>query len=249
MFLFPVRARQKWTKKRGKKNRCSLDRQVFFVYEFPKFFTNTMKSNRLQKIFLFSLILFNFKALKSSPQHPTAYHLVFLSRHPPIRPLKHSQIKGFFFSKNTKLFLRPPVFFSSEKRKKTTAHIFLSLPALFTKKTDWNATLSNCLCYILSTLKDCKQEYLFPQKHKMSRKRTARSFQNFVSVCRYSRLSLSFHKTGGPRHTKSENFVFICRCSRLSVSFHKTGGASAYPNPKTSFSFVSALGFHYLCRC
>ena len=135
MFLFPVRARQKWTKKRGKKNRCSLDRQVFFVYEFPKFFTNTMKSNRLQKIFLFSLILFNFKALKSSPQHPTAYHLVFLSRHPPIRPLKHSQIKGFFSSENTKLFC--PLFFSSSKKrkKKTTAHIFLSLPALFTKKS------------------------------------------------------------------------------------------------------------------
>ena len=248
MFLFPVRARQKWTKKRGKKNRCSLDRQVFFVYEFPKFFTNTMKSNRLQKIFLFSLILFNFKALKSSPQHPTAYHLVFLSRHPPIRPLKHSQIKGFFSSENTKLFC--PLFFSSSKKRKKndSPHLSFSLCSFY-EKIDWNATLSNCLCYILSTLKDCKQEYLFPQKHKMSRKRTARSFQNFVSVCRCSRLSLSFHKTGGPRHTKSENFVSVCRCSRLSVSFHKTGGASAYPNPKTSFSFVSALGFHYLCRC
>lgn len=126
MFLFPVRARQKWTKKRGKKNRCSLDRQVFFVYEFPKFFTNTMKSNRLQKIFLFSLILFNFKALKSSPQHPTAYHLVFLSRHPPIRPLKHSQIKGFFSSENTKLFC--PLFFSSSKKRKKNDSPHLSFP-------------------------------------------------------------------------------------------------------------------------
>ena len=92
-----------------------------------------MKSNRLQKIFLFSLILFNFKALKSSPQHPTAYHLVFLSRHPPIRPLKHSQIKGFFSSENTKLFC--PLFFpSSKKRKKKRQPTSFFLSLLFLRK-------------------------------------------------------------------------------------------------------------------
>lgn len=39
-----------------------------------------------------------------------------------------------------------------------------------------------------------------------------------------------------------------CHSPRHSLSLHKAGGGSAVPNQKTSFSFATALTFHYLCR-
>lgn len=66
--------------KKEKKNRCSLDRQVFFVYEFPGFFSNPVKCNPLQKTFRFWLILFNLKTLKSPSQYPTASTSYFYSK-------------------------------------------------------------------------------------------------------------------------------------------------------------------------
>ena len=62
----------------------------------------------------------------------------------------------------------------------------------------------------------------------------------FSSSC--TRLSLSFHKTGGSwANPPRKNFALTPRlCTRLSRSFHKTGGASANP-PRKNFVFPRAL--------
>ena len=114
--------------------------------------------------------------------------------------------------------MRPPVFFSSEKRKKTTAHIFLSLPALFTKKSTGTLPFPTVYATFYQPSRTANKNIFF---HKNTR--CPGSAQHALS-----KTSFPFAATLGFR------YLFI-RQEALGI-----------PNPKTSFSFAAALGFQYL---